>query len=242
MAVMGLAITLGPRMAPATLLAYLAAGAAGLPVFSGTPDRGLGLPYMAGPTGGYLLGYLAASWLTAHLAENRGAWGRFGAMLAGLTLVYALGAAWLATFVPVTKILGLGVLPFLPADRVKIAILALHSLPLLELVGRANAVHRAHHDPNRVQKASLLSIKTGGCPEDCAYCPQSAHHREVALTRDRLMDPEAVIALAGRAQAAGAERFCMGARCAMARSSMRSSPWSKACAHWGWRPASPSAC
>lgn len=90
-------------------------------------------------------------------------------------------------------------------------ILALHSLPLLELVGRANAVHRAHHDPNRVQKASLLSIKTGGCPEDCAYCPQSAHHREVELTRDRLMDPDAVIALAGRAQAAGAERFCMGA-------------------------------
>lgn len=130
MAVMGLAITLGPRMAPATLLAYLAAGAAGLPVFSGTPDRGLGLPYMAGPTGGYLLGYLAASWLTAHLAENRGAWGRFGAMLAGLTLVYALGAAWLATFVPVTKILGLGVLPFLPADLVKVAILALGSAAL----------------------------------------------------------------------------------------------------------------
>lgn len=90
-------------------------------------------------------------------------------------------------------------------------ILALHSLPLLELVGRANAVHRKHHDPNRVQKASLLSIKTGGCPEDCAYCPQSAHHREAELTRDRLMDPAQVIALAGRAQAAGAERFCMGA-------------------------------
>ena len=54
---------------------------------------------------------------------------------------------------------------------------ALHDLPLLELVGRANAVHRRHHDPNQVQKASLLSIKTGGCPENCAYCPQSAHHR-----------------------------------------------------------------
>ena len=90
-------------------------------------------------------------------------------------------------------------------------IAALHDLPLLELVGRANAVHRAHHDPNRVQKASLLSIKTGGCPEDCAYCPQSAHHREVELTRDRLMDPDAVLTLAAMAQAAGAERFCMGA-------------------------------
>ncbi|WP_207461344.1 biotin synthase BioB [Azospirillum sp. SYSU D00513] len=87
----------------------------------------------------------------------------------------------------------------------------LHELPLLELVGRANAVHRRHHDPNAVQKASLLSIKTGGCPEDCAYCPQSAHHREVDLDRAKLMDPDGVVALAARAKAAGAERFCMGA-------------------------------
>lgn len=90
-------------------------------------------------------------------------------------------------------------------------IVALHDLPLLELVGRANAVHRQHHDPNKVQKASLLSIKTGGCPENCAYCPQSAHHREVDLTRDRLMDPASVVAMAATAKAAGAERFCMGA-------------------------------
>lgn len=90
-------------------------------------------------------------------------------------------------------------------------ILALHEMPLLELVGRANTVHRQHHDPNAIQKASLLSIKTGGCPEDCAYCPQSAHHREVELTRDRLMDPASVITMASTAKAAGAERFCMGA-------------------------------
>lgn len=90
-------------------------------------------------------------------------------------------------------------------------IVGLHELPLLELVGRANAVHRQHHDPNKVQKASLLSIKTGGCPENCAYCPQSAHHREVDLTRDRLMEPARVIAMAETAKAAGAERFCMGA-------------------------------
>jgi biotin synthase len=90
-------------------------------------------------------------------------------------------------------------------------IVALHNLPLLELIGRANAVHRMHHDPNKVQKASLLSIKTGGCPENCAYCPQSAHHREVDLTRDRLMDPKSVVAMAATAKAAGAERFCMGA-------------------------------
>lgn len=90
-------------------------------------------------------------------------------------------------------------------------IIALHDLPLLELVGRANGVHRQHHDPNAVQKASLLSIKTGGCPENCAYCPQSAHHRDVDLSRDRLMDPTKVIALAQTAKAAGADRFCMGA-------------------------------
>lgn len=90
-------------------------------------------------------------------------------------------------------------------------IVALHQSPLLELVGRANGVHRRLHDPNRVQKASLLSIKTGQCPENCAYCPQSTHHKEVALTRGRLMDPGSVIAMAARAQAAGAERFCMGA-------------------------------
>jgi len=90
-------------------------------------------------------------------------------------------------------------------------IAVLYRLPLLELVGRANAVHRQYHDPNRVQKASLLSIKTGGCPENCAYCPQSAHHREVDLTRDLLMEPQKVLAMAATAKAAGAERFCMGA-------------------------------
>ncbi len=90
-------------------------------------------------------------------------------------------------------------------------VLAIHDLPLLDLIGRASEIHRLHHEPDRIQKASLLSIKTGGCPEDCAYCPQSAHHREVDLTRDRLMNPAAVVALAKRAKAAGAERFCMGA-------------------------------
>ncbi|MBC9248200.1 biotin synthase BioB [Paracoccus sp. 11-3] len=87
----------------------------------------------------------------------------------------------------------------------------IHNLPLLELIGRANTVHRLHHDPNHVQRASLLSIKTGGCPENCAYCPQSAHHKEVELTRDRLMDPEKVVGMAARARNAGADRFCMGA-------------------------------
>lgn len=90
-------------------------------------------------------------------------------------------------------------------------IVAIHDRPLLDLVGEANRVHRLHHDPSDVQRASLLSIKTGGCPEDCAYCPQSAHHREVKLDRVDLMGTEEVLALAQRARAAGADRFCMGA-------------------------------
>lgn len=88
---------------------------------------------------------------------------------------------------------------------------ALLRLPLLELVSRANVIHRANHVPNDIQKASLLSIKTGACPEDCAYCPQSAHHKEVVLDREKLMAPIHVVSLAKRARDAGAERFCMGA-------------------------------
>ncbi len=90
-------------------------------------------------------------------------------------------------------------------------IVAIHDQPLLDLVAEANAIHRRYHDPSDVQKASLLSIKTGGCPEDCAYCPQSAHHREVKLDRVDLMDTDEVLALAARAKSAGADRFCMGA-------------------------------
>ena len=90
-------------------------------------------------------------------------------------------------------------------------IVAIHDQPLLDLLAEANKVHRSHHDPSDVQRASLLSIKTGGCPEDCAYCPQSAHHREVKLDRVDLMDADEVLTLAARARAAGADRFCMGA-------------------------------
>jgi biotin synthase len=90
-------------------------------------------------------------------------------------------------------------------------IVALHDLPLLDLIARANAVHRRYHDVNDVQKAALLSIKTGGCPEDCSYCPQSAHHREVKLDRVDLLETGEVLAAAKTAKDAGADRFCMGA-------------------------------
>ncbi|MCC3245356.1 biotin synthase BioB [Methylocystis sp. WRRC1] len=90
-------------------------------------------------------------------------------------------------------------------------IVAIHDLPLLDLVAQANAVHRRYHDVNDVQKAALLSIKTGGCPEDCSYCPQSAHHREVKLDRVDLMQTSDVLDAARAAKEAGADRFCMGA-------------------------------
>src|SRR5262249_35909376 len=90
-------------------------------------------------------------------------------------------------------------------------IAAIHARPLLELISEANRVHGFFHDVRDIQKASLLSIKTGACPEDCAYCPQSAHYREVHLDRVELMETDAVLSAAAKAKAAGADRFCMGA-------------------------------
>jgi biotin synthase len=89
-------------------------------------------------------------------------------------------------------------------------IVAVHDRPLLELIGEANRLHRAYQPANYVQKASLLSVKTGGCPEDCAYCPQSAHH-EVDLGKSSLMPVGDVLDAAKKARSAGADRFCMGA-------------------------------
>jgi biotin synthase len=89
-------------------------------------------------------------------------------------------------------------------------VLALFRLPFNDLVFQAQSVHRAHFDPNAVQVSTLLSIKTGGCPEDCAYCPQSARF-DTAVKADKLMSKETVLAEARKAKAAGATRFCMGA-------------------------------
>jgi len=90
-------------------------------------------------------------------------------------------------------------------------ILDLFDRPLLDLVAEASRVHTLHHRPSELQRASLLSIKTGGCPEDCGYCPQSAHHGEVGLDTLDLMATDEVLAHAERARRAGADRFCMGA-------------------------------
>jgi biotin synthase len=87
---------------------------------------------------------------------------------------------------------------------------ALFALPFPELIFRAQAVHRRHFDPTEVQISTLLSIKTGGCPEDCAYCPQSVHY-DTGVKPEKLMSVAAVVAEARAAKAAGASRFCMGA-------------------------------
>jgi biotin synthase len=95
-------------------------------------------------------------------------------------------------------------------DWTREQVLALFDLPFPELVFRAATVHREHFQPNQVQVSTLLSVKTGGCPEDCGYCPQAArYHTGVEATK--LMETQAVLERARAAKAAGASRFCMGA-------------------------------
>jgi biotin synthase len=87
---------------------------------------------------------------------------------------------------------------------------ALFALPFPDLIFRAQSIHRCYFDPTEVQISTLLSIKTGGCPEDCAYCPQSVHY-DTGVEAEKLMTVDAVVAEARAAKAAGASRFCMGA-------------------------------
>ena len=87
---------------------------------------------------------------------------------------------------------------------------ALYQMPLMDLLFRAHQVHRENFDPNEVQRSALLSIKTGGCPEDCSYCSQSARYK-TDTEREALMQVEEVVTAAKEAQAKGATRFCMGA-------------------------------
>jgi biotin synthase len=95
-------------------------------------------------------------------------------------------------------------------DWSRAEIRALFALPFPELIFQAQTVHRMNFDPTQVQISTLLSIKTGGCPEDCAYCPQSSAY-ETELKASKLMDVETVLAEARAAKEAGASRFCMGA-------------------------------
>lgn len=120
-----LGAALGPRLGALTVLLYLAEGAAGLPVFAGTPEKGLGIAYMAGPTGGYLLGFAAAAYIVGWLAER--GWDRsvlrlFAAMALGHVVIFAFGVAWLTQLVGLEKAWLLGVTPFYAATLFKTAL------------------------------------------------------------------------------------------------------------------------
>jgi biotin transport system substrate-specific component len=137
-AVFAVGTVYGPRLGLLTVVAYLALGAAGLPVFAGTPDRGIGLAYMTGPTAGYIAGFAAAVWLVCSLRE-RGWDGR--AFTAGLAMtlcvVVILGLGWarLALVLGAEQAFDLGVVPFVPAEALKIAAVTL----LMPLAWRMHA-------------------------------------------------------------------------------------------------------
>lgn len=133
---MMIALGLPPRQALAAIASWLAVGLAGLPVFAGTPQHGIGLAYVMGPTGGYLLGFLLAAGLVSVLARGRGPVLRFGIMMLGLAVIYALGLAWLARFVPAGKVIALGFSPFIVADIVKVALVVFGGEVLTRLKGK----------------------------------------------------------------------------------------------------------
>jgi biotin transport system substrate-specific component len=127
MVVLCLGAALGWRLGVATVLVYLIEGAAGLPVFAGTPEKGLGIAYMAGPTGGYLLGFLAGAFVVGWLAER--GWDRsvlrlFAAMALGHAAIFLFGVAWLAHLIGPDKAWAAGVAPFTAATLFKTALAA----------------------------------------------------------------------------------------------------------------------
>ena len=122
-AVMLLALVMGPRLAIAAIALYMAQGAMGLPVFSGTPERGIGLAYMMGPTAGYMVGwFLAAAFLGWVATRSRHGLVLFAAALVAIVLNYAPGLAWLSVFTGWDQVIALGAAPFILGDVVKAAL------------------------------------------------------------------------------------------------------------------------
>lgn len=127
--VIGLGLALGARRGGAAVLLYLAQGAAGLPVFTGTPEKGLGLAYMAGPTGGFLIGFFFAAVVAGRLAERQ--WDRtplkaMAAALVASAAIYVPGLLWLGSLIGFNEILlNVGLLPFIPGDIAKALLAAL---------------------------------------------------------------------------------------------------------------------
>jgi biotin transport system substrate-specific component len=131
----------GARLAAATVALYLVEGALGLPVFAGTPERGIGLPYMLGQTGGYLIGFLVAAWAMGSLAErgwDRSLWRAVVAMTLGTIILFVPGVAWLSHLVGWEKAVAAGLTPFIFGSVLKLA-LAAATLPLARRLAQRRA-------------------------------------------------------------------------------------------------------
>lgn len=140
--IMVLGMALGPRLGAATVMLYLGQGALGLPVFAGTPEKGLGLAYMAGPTGGYLAGFVAGAWLCGALAER--GWDRSWLktiVAAGLghAALFGFGFIWLAILIGAEKAFAFGVAPFWAATLLKTALAVAVMPPAWAVVRRLRA-------------------------------------------------------------------------------------------------------
>ena len=137
--VLVLGAALGARLAPGATLRYLLEGAAGLPVFAGTPEKGIGLAYMMGPTGGFLAGFVLAAAFIGWCADrglDRPAWKLTAVLFAGHALIFVLGFAWLAQFIGVEKAWMAGIAPFYLATAVKTLLAAAIVAGSWKLIGR----------------------------------------------------------------------------------------------------------
>ena len=138
--VLGLGMALGSRLGVAAVMLYMFEGAMGLPVFSGTPEKGMGVAYMMGPTGGYLLGFVVAAWVTGFLAErgwDRGFVSTASAMVIGNGVIYAFGLLWLGSILGWDKpIIEWGMTPFLLGDLTKVLLAAIIMPTVWKMVGK----------------------------------------------------------------------------------------------------------
>ncbi len=140
--VLGLGVAMGWRLAGSTVMLYLAQGAAGFPVFAGTPEKGIGLVYMAGPTGGYLIGFVIAAMLVGYLVQtgaSKNVFKTFAIMVLGTAVIYVPGAVWLANFIGLEKAVEFGVMPFLYGDLIKAALAAGLFPAIWMLIGKSKA-------------------------------------------------------------------------------------------------------
>lgn len=142
--VLMLGMAYGSTLGAGTVVAYLLVGAAGLPVFAGTPERGIGLAYMMGPTGGFLMGFVVAAWIVGLLAER--GWDRSvprcaGAMLAGTLAIFVLGLAGLIPLIGLSRAIETGLMPFLASSALKLGLGAV-AMPLIwQAAGRRPRGH-----------------------------------------------------------------------------------------------------